>query len=71
MANGRGVILFGIYTGQRLGDIAQLGWDDVDLATDSLAFNSQKTRRRQILSDCRAAAKMARRSSPSKRPVER
>ncbi len=45
----KGLILFGIYTGQRLGDIARLRWDNVDLTTDTLAFTSQKTHRRQIL----------------------
>ena len=45
----KGAILFGIYTGQRLGDIARMRWENVDLETDTLAFNSQKTRRRQIL----------------------
>jgi integrase len=45
----KGVILFGVYTGQRLGDIARLRWDNVDLDTETLAFNSQKTHRRQIL----------------------
>ncbi len=45
----KGAILFGVYTGQRLGDIARMRWENVDFATDTLAFTSQKTHRRQIL----------------------
>jgi len=45
----KGIILFGIYTGQRLGDIAQLSWEDVDLKKEILSFSTQKTDRRQIL----------------------
>jgi len=41
----KGVILVGIYTGQRLGDVVRLRWDNVDLATDTLAFTTQKTHR--------------------------
>jgi integrase len=50
-ANGewKGLILFGVYTGQRLGDIVQLRWENIDLETATLAFTTQKTRRRQIL----------------------
>jgi integrase len=42
-----GIILFGLYTGQRLGDIAALTWQNVDLACGELAFVSGKTKRRQ------------------------
>jgi integrase len=45
----KGAILFGVYTGQRLGDITRLRWENIDLATDTLAFTTQKTHRRQIL----------------------
>ena len=50
-ANGewKGVILFGIYTGQRLGDIVRLQWANIDLETNSLALTTRKTHRRQIL----------------------
>lgn len=44
-----GAILFGVYTGQRLGDIARLRWENIDLETDTLAFTTRKTHRRQIL----------------------
>jgi integrase len=42
----RGIILFGLYTGQRLGDIARLTWQNVDLARGELALVSRKTKRR-------------------------
>ena len=45
----KGQILFGIYTGQRLGDIAQLCWEDIDLEKKILSLSTQKTDRRQIL----------------------
>jgi integrase len=45
----RGLILFGLYTGQRLGDVASLTWQNVDLQREELAFVSQKTSRRQLV----------------------
>jgi len=45
----KGQILFGIYTGQRLGDVAQLRWDDIDLEKKILSLSTQKTDRRHIL----------------------
>ena len=45
----RGMILFGLYTGQRLGDIASLTWQNVDLARKEIRFTTDKTGRRQIL----------------------
>lgn len=44
-----GLILFGLYTGQRLGDIARLTWDKIDLERSSISFKTRKTGRRQIL----------------------
>ena len=41
-----GLILFGIYTGQRLRDIANLTWANLDLDSSELAFVSRKTGRR-------------------------
>lgn len=41
----RGLILAGIYTGQRLGDIARLRWSNIDLTTGSLALVTRKTKR--------------------------
>ncbi len=45
----RGMILFGLYTGQRLGDIANLTWQNVDLARGELAFISRKLKRRMLI----------------------
>lgn len=44
-----GLILFGLYTGQRLGDLARLKWDSIVLETNTIKFTTRKTRRRQIL----------------------
>jgi integrase len=43
----KGLIMFGLYTGQRLGDIARLTWQNLDLQEEELYFVSGKTRRRQ------------------------
>jgi integrase len=45
----RGMILFGLYTGQRLGDIAALTWQNVDLVRQELRLDTAKTKRRMIL----------------------
>jgi integrase len=45
----RGMVLFGIYTGARLGDIARLTWRAADLQTKEIAFTTGKTGRRMIL----------------------
>jgi len=44
-----GLILFGLYTGQRLGDIATLTWQNIDLQRGELGFVSRKTKRRQLI----------------------
>jgi integrase len=44
-----GIILFGLYTGQRLGDIARLTWQNVDLSRRELALVSRKTKRRVVV----------------------
>ena len=51
IANGewRDLILFGLYTGQRLGDIAKLTWRNVDLERGELALVTRKTKRRQLV----------------------
>jgi integrase len=43
------LILFGLYTGQRLGDIASLTWQNVDLNRGELALVSRKTGRRILI----------------------
>ena len=45
----RGMILFGLYTGQRLGDIATLTWQNVDTVRQEVRLTTGKTGRRQIL----------------------
>ena len=50
-ANGewRGLILMGLYTGQRIGDLARLTWNAVDLQERELRFVSRKTGRRMAV----------------------
>ncbi len=45
----RSMILFGIYTGQRLADIASLTWQSVDLQRGEIRLVTRKTQRNQIL----------------------
>jgi integrase len=45
----RGMILVGLYTGQRLKDIATLRWSAVDLTRNEIALTTSKTKRRQII----------------------
>jgi integrase len=45
----RSMILFGLYTGQRLGDIARMDWGAVDLQRGELAFRMQKTGKRMLV----------------------
>ena len=45
----RSMILFGIYSGQRLGDIATLRWNNIDLQRDELRLSTRKTGRTMIL----------------------
>ena len=42
-------VMFGIYTGLRLGDIQSLTWANLDLQQKELTIRTQKTRRVQIL----------------------
>ena len=44
----RGMILTGLYTGLRLGDVATLTWANLDLPQQELIVTTQKTGRRQI-----------------------
>jgi len=48
-AEWRGLILFGLYLGQRLGDLAKLTWRAVNLDTGEIAFTARKTGRRIVL----------------------
>ena len=45
----RGLVLFGLYLGQRLGDLAKLTWRAVNLDTGEIAFTARKTGRRIVL----------------------
>jgi len=48
-AEWRSLTLFGLYTGQRLGDLARLTWANFDLQLSELRLYTGKTGRRQIL----------------------
>ena len=45
----RGMILAGLYTGQRLKDIALLTWANVDVQRGELSLTTSKTSRRQVI----------------------
>ncbi len=45
----RGLIIFGLYTGQRLGDLARLTWQNLDLQRTELSCITGKTGRQQII----------------------
>jgi integrase len=45
----RSLIMFGLYTGQRLGDLARLTWENIDLQLDELHLLTSKTGRMQII----------------------
>lgn len=45
----RSLVLFGLYTGQRLGDLACLTWQSIDLQRNEIRFVTKKTGRNQIL----------------------
>jgi integrase len=45
----RGMVLFGLYLGQRLGDLAKLTWRAVNLESGEIAFTARKTGRRIVL----------------------
>jgi integrase len=45
----KGMLLFGLYTGQRLGDLACLTWRNIDIERNEVALSTQKTGRRIIL----------------------
>jgi integrase len=48
-AEWRGLVLFGLYLGQRLGDLARLTWRAVNLESGEIAFTARKTGRRIVL----------------------
>jgi len=44
-----GLVLFGVYVGQRLGDLSRLTWRALNLETAEIAFTASKTGRRIVL----------------------
>jgi integrase len=45
----RSLILFGLYTGQRLSDLVNLGWNNIDLERDEVRLVTSKTARTMII----------------------
>jgi integrase len=45
----RSMILFGLYTGQRLADIATLRWNNLDLVRGELRLSTRKTDKTMVL----------------------
>jgi integrase len=45
----KSLILFGLYTGQRLSDLAILSWDNIDLARNEIRLKARKTGKRLSL----------------------
>jgi integrase len=45
----RSMILFGLYSGQRLGDVATLRWNNLDLLRNELRLSTRKTGKTMIL----------------------
>jgi integrase len=45
----RGLVLFGLYLGQRLGDLAKLTWRAVNFESGEITFTARKTGRRIVL----------------------
>jgi integrase len=48
----RSLIVFGLYTGQRLGDLARMPWSEVDLDSFEIRFTTRKTGRHQKIPIC-------------------
>ena len=48
-AEWRGLVLFGLYLGQRLGDLAKLTWRAVNFESGEIAFTTRKAGRRIVL----------------------
>jgi len=45
----RSMVLFGLYTGQRIGDVSLLTWQNIDLAQREIRLQTVKTERQQII----------------------
>jgi len=45
----KSLVLFGLYTGQRLGDLAMLTWENIDLLRGEIRLVTRKTRKTMII----------------------
>lgn len=45
----RSMVLFGFYTGARLGDVAKLTWQNLDLVTEEISYVSRKRGRQVVI----------------------
>ncbi len=50
----RSLIKFGLYTGQRLGDLVNLSWTNLDLEKDLIRLTAAKTARQVVIPICPA-----------------
>lgn len=66
----RSLILFGLYTGQRLGDLARMRWSAVDLESMEIRFTTGKTGRNQKIPICQPLLSHIQSLSPFGRPVD-
>ena len=66
----RSMVLFGFYTGARLGDIAMLTWENVDLAHKELRYESAKTGRRILVPLAQALQELLKGRSVADKPKE-
>jgi integrase len=48
------LVRFGLYTGQRLGDVANLRWSQIDLENEEISMTTAKTGRRVLVPVCSA-----------------
>lgn len=63
-----GMVLFGYYTGQRLGDIASLTWRDIDETTGVLKITSKKRSRVTHVPLARPLAKWVKKNASARLP---
>jgi len=45
----KSLVMFGLYTGQRLGDLVQMTWEQINLDHDEISFITSKTGRRVLV----------------------
>lgn len=66
----RSMIYFALYTGQRLADLAQLNWSNLDLTSNELRFVSGKTGRQMCIPLCSPLlSHILKLPTPSKNPT--